>query len=95
MQLAGPSDAILESAPYAVLTVDEQERVIWLNAAAARLFGVARGDAIGQPLERVAALPALEPLAGNSVCVCSPRIELAVIRTSTRPYRLTAWLREL
>ncbi len=95
MELAGPSDAILETAPYAVLTVDEQERMIWLNPAAARLFGVARGDVIGRPLGQLGALPALGPLAGHSVCVCSPRLELIVIRTSERPFRLTAWVREL
>jgi PAS domain S-box-containing protein len=95
MELAGPSDAILESAPYAVLTVDEQERVIWLNTAAAQLFGVARGDAIGHPFQRLATLPALEQLAGHSVCACEPRLEVTVIRTSTRPFRLTVWLREL
>ena len=44
--------AILASAMDAVITVDEQQRIVLFNRAAEQLFGCAREDAIGAPLER-------------------------------------------
>ena len=44
--------AILESAMDAVITVDESQTILVFNAAAEIVFGCARNEAIGGPLER-------------------------------------------
>lgn len=44
--------AILESAMDAVITVDESQTILVFNAAAETVFGCARQEAIGGPLER-------------------------------------------
>ena len=47
--LAGP---ILESAMDAIITVDDQQRVVIFNAAAEQVFGVRQAEAYGSPLDR-------------------------------------------
>jgi PAS domain-containing protein/DNA-binding CsgD family transcriptional regulator len=44
------TDAVLDSAPDAVITTDENGSVVGANAAAERMFGVARDAIIGRPL---------------------------------------------
>jgi len=44
-------EGIVESAMDALITVDDQHRIILFNPAAERMFGVAVADAIGAPLE--------------------------------------------
>lgn len=44
-------EGIVESAMDALITVDEQHRIMLFNPAAERMFGVAAADAIGAPLE--------------------------------------------
>jgi PAS domain S-box-containing protein len=44
--------AILESAMDAVIVMDEQQNVVLFNLAAEKMFGCARGEAIGGPLDR-------------------------------------------
>ncbi len=43
---------IIESAMDAILTVDEQQRIILFNAAAERVFACSATEALGQPLAR-------------------------------------------
>ncbi len=47
-QLAG----IIDSAMDAIITVDDHQRVVLLNATAVTLFGCPRDEAVGAPLER-------------------------------------------
>lgn len=42
--------AVAESASDAIITADEQGRIVYLNPAAERIFGYAAGEAVGQPL---------------------------------------------
>lgn len=44
------TDAVLDSAPDAAITTDENGRVVGANLAAERIFGFARGEIIGRPL---------------------------------------------
>lgn len=44
-------EGIVESAMDALITVDEQQRIMLFNPAAERMFGVSAADAIGAPLE--------------------------------------------
>src|SRR6266571_3554003 len=41
----------LESAPDAIVVVDARGRIVMLNGRAERLFGYARGDLVGQPID--------------------------------------------
>ena len=53
---------ILESARDAIITVDDQSRVVALNRAAEELFGYARGDMVGESIDMIfspAMLPAV------------------------------------
>ena len=45
-------EGIVDSAMDALITVDEQQRIMLFNPAAERMFGVAAADAIGAPIER-------------------------------------------
>ena len=45
-------EGIVESAMDALVTIDEQQRIILFNPAAERMFGVEATDAIGEPLEQ-------------------------------------------
>jgi PAS domain S-box-containing protein len=45
-------EGIMQSAMDAILTVDEQQRVVLFNEAAERMFGCSAKDALGQPLDR-------------------------------------------
>jgi PAS domain S-box-containing protein len=44
---------LLEAAPDAVVIVDGNGDIVWLNGQAARLFGYERSELIGQPIERL------------------------------------------
>ncbi len=45
-------EGIVESAMDALISVDEEQRIILFNPAAEHMFGVASGEAIGAPIER-------------------------------------------
>lgn len=45
-------EGIVESAMDALISVDEQQRIIVFNPAAERMFGVPAAEAVGAPLER-------------------------------------------
>lgn len=45
-------DAIIHSAMDAIVTSDEQQRILLFNAAAEKMFGCSAEQAIGEPLER-------------------------------------------
>jgi len=45
-------EGIVESVMDALITVDESQRIVLFNPAAERMFGVARKDALGSPIER-------------------------------------------
>lgn len=45
-------EGIVESAMDALITIDEQQRIVLFNPAAERMFGVPAADAIGAPIER-------------------------------------------
>ena len=44
-------DAIVQSAMDAIITVDEQQRIVLFNAAAEHMFRCSKADAIGRPLD--------------------------------------------
>ncbi len=58
-------EAILASMAEGVLAVDEDERILSLNAAAAELIGVPRAQAIGRSLQEVVRNPALQRLVSD------------------------------
>lgn len=58
-------EAILASMAEGVLAVDEDERIISLNAAAAELLGVSGAQAIGRSLQEVVRNPALQRLVAD------------------------------
>jgi len=45
-------ESIIESAMDAIITVDEEQRVVLFNRAAEQMFGCSTQEAIGQPLDR-------------------------------------------
>jgi len=47
-----PLAAILHAAREAVVTVDEQQRIVMINPAAQRMFGCSAGEVLGQPMSR-------------------------------------------
>ncbi len=51
MRLEGIFQALLESAPDAMVIVDRKGRIVLVNAQTERLFGRAREDLLGQPVE--------------------------------------------
>ncbi|MGA8151214.1 MAG: PAS domain S-box protein [Terriglobales bacterium] len=44
--------AIIQSALDAIITIDEQQRIVLFNPSAERMFGCSAADAVGQPLDR-------------------------------------------
>ena len=49
-------DAVLNAIPEAVLSLDEDGRVIFFNVAAERIFGIARAEVVGRPIDSFPAL---------------------------------------
>ena len=45
-------EGIVNSAMDAIITINEEQRVVLFNAAAERMFGCAAAEALGQPLDR-------------------------------------------
>jgi two-component system, cell cycle sensor histidine kinase and response regulator CckA len=45
--------AFVEQAPYGVVAVDRDQRIVLVNAEAERLFGYGRAEILGQPVERL------------------------------------------
>jgi PAS domain S-box-containing protein len=81
--------AILESALDAIITIDHEGRIVEFNPAAERMFGWARGQAIGRPLVDLIIPPALKEQyrRGMNRCIatgCGPaldkRLQLAALR---------------
>jgi len=58
-------EAILASMAEGVLAVDQDERILSLNAAAAELIGVSREQAVGRSLQEVVRNPALQRLVSD------------------------------
>ena len=56
----GELDAVLSSMTESVVAVDGQERIVLLNRAAARLFGVSLESARGRPVQEVVRSPKLQ-----------------------------------
>jgi protein-histidine pros-kinase len=52
-ELLVPPAAILESLPDAVVAADRDGRIVFVNALAEELFGYARSELIGQPVETI------------------------------------------
>jgi PAS domain S-box-containing protein len=52
LESQGRLEAIIESAMDAIVTIDEEQRIIVFNAAAEKLFGCAASDTIGTTFER-------------------------------------------
>jgi PAS domain S-box-containing protein len=48
----GRLDAIIQSAMDAILTMDDQQKIVLFNAAAERMFGCTASEAIGHSIER-------------------------------------------
>ena len=52
LESQGRLEAIIESAMDAIVTIDEEQRIIVFNAAAEKIFGCAASDTIGTTIER-------------------------------------------
>jgi PAS domain S-box-containing protein len=52
LESQGRLEAIIESAMDAIVTIDEEQRIIVFNAAAEKIFGCAASDTIGTTFER-------------------------------------------
>lgn len=84
-------EAILASMAEGVLAVDEEERIISLNAAAAELIGVSREQAVGRSLQEVVRNPALHRLVSDVLgrqAAASDEIQL--LRSPEEPLLLHA-----
>lgn len=75
--------AVLESISDAVVSVDAGQRVVLLNAAAERLFGVRRDAAVGTPLQRW--LPEGPDLPAAAAQPSVARRQMRAVRADGRP----------
>ena len=85
--------ALAETASDAILTADGENRIVFANRAAERVFGYPIPAMIGRPLERI--IPGLHPLwdpesetAGRSVSTDTAPRERTAIHASGRPIPL-------
>src|SRR5438270_9260473 len=86
--------AILESAPDAIITMDQEGKILEFNPAAERIFGYSRGDALGKKLVDLVVPPAARVTYGQSLNDClrpksslgaGKRVELALSRADGSP----------
>jgi PAS domain S-box-containing protein len=97
------SHPVLDAAPDAALVVDEDGRALDVNRAAEDMFGRDSAELIGTPISELVDLPpggSLETIGRARVAARRPDgadspAELTVTRTSERPPRYTAWIRDL
>ena len=97
------SDPVLDAAPDAALVIDEAGRAVDLNRAAEDMFGREGPELIGKPVSELIDLPpggSLETIGRARIAARRPDgaevpAELTVTRTSERPPRYTAWIRDL
>ncbi len=97
------SHPVLDAAPDAALVVDEDGRAIDVNRAAEDLFGREGSELIGTPITELVELPGgipLETIGRARIATRRPDgaelpAELTVTRTSDRPLRYAAWIRDL
>jgi two-component system, cell cycle sensor histidine kinase and response regulator CckA len=54
--MEGHTEGIINTLDDAIVRLDDQQRIVFLNEAAARLFGITRAEAGGQPVDRFAML---------------------------------------
>ena len=67
-------ETIIHSVEDAILSVDDRSMVVFLNEAAARMFGCVRTAAVGQPVARFPALSAaVSQLKLNELNLDSPK----------------------
>ena len=83
MRTQTPFDTLLDRAPDAVLTADDDGRVMTFNAAAERLFGFDRDAAVGRPVAELLPLPATIPEGG---------VDLTVVRPDGTEVPVQVWL---
>jgi PAS domain S-box-containing protein len=94
-----PFDSLLDRAPDAVLTADEDGRVKTFNAAAERLFGCHRDEALGRRVAELVALPPTISDAGVDVTVVRPDgsevpVQVWLVPSDDPTPGTTLWIRD-
>ena len=74
-------EAVLSGMTEGVLAVDGQERVITVNAAAARLLGVDPEDAKGRSIQEIVRNPELQEFVGTALAADEPVAGSVVVHT--------------